>query len=191
MPRRGFFFFSFVAHATTTSGIAHVLLFFRRAPVLAAGVRRGDDEDIRYLRVLTSATARQRVIPGRGNSNNLRAEAGQQRFAVWKRTFQCHHGTEEKGPGRWWDERKSPGTGRGEVNTAAPEGMYNVLDDSHSAASRCRRKLGKRWPGQMESDSTWRDISSVLRNRSRKRLGKHFFFCPEERSWNKCSRLFF
>lgn len=107
------FFFSFVAHATTTSGIAHVLLFFRRAPVLAAGVRRGDDEDIRYLRGLTSATARNRVIPGRGNSNNLRAEAGQQRFAVWKRTFQCHHGTEEKGPGRWWNGRKSPGTGRG------------------------------------------------------------------------------
>jgi len=96
----------FAAHATTTNGIVHVLLFFRRAG--ACSWRRGEDGDIRfrYLRVpqrLGNGDSRE------GESNIL--QAGQQRFAVWKRTSQCHHGTEEKAPGRWkW-------------STAAPEGM--------------------------------------------------------------------
>jgi hypothetical protein len=52
----------------------------------------------------------------------------------------------------------------------------SMLTGCSADASRCRRKLGKRWPGQMESDSTWRDISCVLRNRSRKRLKKNIFY---------------
>jgi hypothetical protein len=60
----------------------------------------------RYQISARTSAARQRVIPGRGNRTVSTPSSS---ISLWKRTFQCHHGTEEKAPGRW-NRRKSPGT---------------------------------------------------------------------------------
>lgn len=149
----------FAAHATTTTTTTGdirnaalymcVCCFSFAAPVLCNWRRSWRGWRYQISACLSVPPARQRVIPGRGN-----------RTASSPAAFRCLE-TDVSVPS--WNGRKK-GPARWMWNTAAPESMYrlywmtvtallrppvSMLTGCSADASRCRRKLGKRWPNEI------------------------------------------